>query len=65
MSEKLKSCPFCKNKPFKRTKLKPIDIGQPYEWYFIKCSKYLCGIVGPWRKTKEEAIKAWNRRFNE
>lgn len=59
MSEELKPCPFCGNKKID-LHIKLTSVGN----YFVFCGtepRYLCGI-GPMKKTRDEAIAAWNRR---
>lgn len=51
---KIKKFPFCKSKG---------DIHIEYYSYCVEC--VVCGAEGPYKMSKEEAIKAWNRRVSE
>lgn len=54
MSEELKPCPFCGSKDI-------LESGYQVNW--ITCLN--CECDGPLEKTKQEAIKAWNKRVKE
>ncbi|MBU9404028.1 Lar family restriction alleviation protein [Burkholderia multivorans] len=51
MSE-LKSCPFCSGIP-------RVD---GYHRWMVSCLNLMCGSKGPVRRSRDEAIDAWNRR---
>ena len=52
---RLKLCPICGNRAI---------IHKAYDGTFcVQCPK--CTLTSPYKSTKEEAIKAWNRRIND
>ena len=53
MSEILKPCPFCG-----RVNMQQVKCSRRWG-YFVSC---FCNAVGPSRRTKNEAITAWNTR---
>lgn len=68
--EKLKPCPFCGGKPY----LYHDCSSESGDWYVIDCLNDNCpmfnrrgawdtvNVTTGWRKTEEEAIRAWNTR---
>lgn len=54
--EKLKGCPFCGCDPYLQEKGKI-----RYRYWEVVCDNE-CDFTGPAKDTKEEAVKAWNRR---
>lgn len=62
--ESLLPCPFCGNTDVKVMTAYEFDFGCDHE--FVVCCSALndgCGAGGGVRDTKEDAIKAWNRRI--
>lgn len=66
MSEELKPCPFCGGKAIY------YDLGSPDEFvdWGVKCIECCITVICPGEEpgciaTKDEAIKAWNRRASE
>lgn len=55
----LKKCPFCGGEAV----LEELE-HDDYKEYLVYCCE-CSGMVEEWRKTKEEAIEAWNRRVEE
>lgn len=53
-TEQLESCPFCRSDNLWLIEESEIE----YNW--VHCKD--CGADGPCKETKEEAVKAWNRR---
>lgn len=59
--EKLKACPFCGSKWTQaRYMNNPFDTNHVYGGYRAECTD--CACLTKAYKTKEEAIKAWNKR---
>lgn len=56
----LKKCPFCGGEAV----LEELEYDDKYKEYLVYCCE-CSGMVEKWRKTKEEAIEAWNRRVEE
>lgn len=52
----LKPCPFCGEKD-------NIEVFVKYDDCFIACTK--CCANGPYKHTEEEAVEAWNTRYQE
>lgn len=52
--EELKPCPFCGGKDIS-------IINHTAMGYWASCGP--CGAIGPTRQTEEEAVEAWNRRY--
>ena len=61
MSEELKPCPFCGGEAYTEGDKSKLQDG--FGFWYVSC-KNNCGVSGYFR-TKEDAIKAWNRRYNE
>lgn len=50
-------CPFCGSE---NTKIvAPLGFGNIRA---VQCANQLCSVAGPWGKTREEAVAAWNQR---
>lgn len=65
MSEKTRDCPFCgRADSVNRDKFDTLIPG--FSLYAVFCDKDKggCGAYGPYKRTEEEAIDAWNRRAN-
>ena len=60
MSDKLKSCPFCRKKHTAE-----IANCEPYKTVVCNVNKGGCGASGGYYPTESEAIEAWNRRAGE
>ena len=56
----LKPCPFC---GYKGVEIFADDNEYLYYRYFSQCQK--CGASAKRGHTKEDAVKAWNRRVND
>lgn len=58
MSEELKPCPFCGES---NTLFVEHDVS-----YYVVCNlcNYGCGTTAPVVRSEQEAIEAWNRRYN-
>lgn len=56
----LKRCPFCGAKPPKVELVRPFGYATTY---FVVCDG--CGVKTSAKFSKEEAVKAWNKRYKE
>ena len=56
----LKPCPFCGNDEIDCCYEAEEDV---YEFYFCKCKA--CGATAGFYQTEQEAIAAWNKRYDD
>lgn len=57
MTETFKPCPFCGGKPTEVRRFYDLDI------FFVHCPD--CNVLSDTFKTKDDAIRAWNRRVHD
>ena len=61
MEKELKPCPFCGRK----AELVTMEFGSGSIYFGTTCENWLCAVASviPYFSSKEEAIEAWNRRY--
>jgi len=64
MNSKLKPCPRCGNKGKRNLSFVKGDFDDSENWLYAGYCKVCC-ISGPFEKTKQKAIAAWNERVTE
>ena len=66
MNKESKPCPFC-GRADSVTRDKFYTLIPSFSLYAVFCDKDKggCSAYGPYKRTEEEAIEAWNRRANE
>lgn len=50
-------CPFCG----KDAEVNSVDYSFLNKFYYVECNNATCNLVGPRAKTKEKAIRLWNK----
>ena len=60
MANELKPCPFCGGEP-------TVSYDADDKWFLIECLNDDCPFIvqGQWHLDMEEAIEAWNRRYED
>lgn len=64
MEEKIKPCPFCGLKASAKKYYDELD-GEAKILYMVKCNGYLCEAQVDGFVSKERAVLAWNKRFED
>jgi|MudIll2142460700_1097286.scaffolds.fasta_scaffold02644_9 hypothetical protein len=57
----MNSCPGCGKEENLRLCVVHITFWNNSNRYFVKCK---CGWIGPEKKTEEDAVEAWNKRYD-
>ena len=59
MANELKLCPnpWCRPANRRMVKMRNVALGESVVW--VRCA---CGVCGPVKRTRKEAIAAWNKR---